>query len=115
MDKGGTIPTDGNIIEVALRIAADPSTSLDNRVTAIHAAGPDSLPLARKMAVDAAEPVYLRKAAIARIGLHGDAADFATLEKLRSENSRLAQAAEPALKAIRDRIDHPSVRQPIPF
>jgi hypothetical protein len=37
------------------------------------------------------------------------------LEKLRGENSRLAQAAEPALKAIRDRIDHPSAPEPIPF
>ena len=61
-------------------------------------------------------PITLNnEAAIAGIGVHGDAADLSALEKLRLENSRLAQAAEPALKAIRDRIDHPSAPAPIPF
>ena len=109
------VPVDGNALEVALSIAADPTSSVDNRVTAMHAAGAASLPLVRKMAMDANEPVFLRKAAIARIGVNGDAADLVPLEKLRGENSRLAQAAEPALQAIRDRIDHPLATQPIPF
>jgi len=110
-----SIPVDEKDLQVALDIAADPKRSPDNRVTAIHAAGPASLPLARRIAGDSSEPIFVRKAAVARIGFHGDATDFGLLEKLRGENSRLAQAAEPALRSVRDRLAHPSAPQLIPI
>lgn len=117
-DRSGmppSLPDQEDILQTALTIAADRGNTLDNRVTAIHAAGPAVLPLARKIAVDDSEPLFVRKAAIALIGMHGEASDFAILEQTRGENFRLAQAAEPALKAIRHRIEHPAPRLAIPF
>jgi len=102
-------------LQLALATAADTSRSVDIRVTAIHAAGSASLPLARKLAVDAAQPVMLRKASIARIGQHGDVQDLASLTALAGESTRLAQAAEPAQAAIRNRLDHPSAPKPVPY
>lgn len=113
--RSGQAPVDPQVIDLALDVAADAARSLDIRVTAIHAAGEDALLLARKLATDPTTPVLLRKAAIHRIGRHGDAGDFPELDKLRGESSRLAQAAGPALKAIRDRLANPEAPAPIPF
>ena len=55
----------------------------------------------------------LRKAAIAVIGRHGSSADLASLETIRSESARLAQAAEPAIARLRDRPDGRG--EPIPY
>lgn len=107
--------SDPALQQLALATAADTSRSVDIRVTAIHAAGPASLPLARALSTRPDEHVMLRKAAIARIGEHGTVEDFPSLEILRQENSRLAQAAEPALLAIRDRLAHPHKSQPVPY
>lgn len=97
------LPSSPAIQELALSIAADPARSLDVRVSALHASGPSSLELARKLALDTAAPMPLRKAAIARIGHHGSAQDLAALAELQKQNSRLAQAAEPAQLSIRNR------------
>jgi hypothetical protein len=112
--QGGTT-IDPSLQQLALATAADASRPVDVRVTAIHAAGPASLPLARTLATQAAEHVLLRKAAIALIGAHGTDEDFPSLETLRRESSRLAQAAEPALLAIRGRLANPDSPAPLPF
>lgn len=111
---GGTA-LDPSLQQLALATAADVSRPVDVRVTAIHAAGPASLALARALATQATEHVLLRKAAIALIGAHGSDEDFPSLETLRQENSRLAQAAAPALHAIRSRLAQPDSPAPIPF
>ena len=99
----------------AAAMAEDRSLATDVRITALHTAGPESLAPARRLAVDTSEPVLLRKAAIACIGRHGGEADFADLKKLSGESSRLAQAADPALTAIQQRLSHPHAPEPIPF
>lgn len=106
---------DLSIQQLALATAADPSRSVDIRVTAIHAAGSASLPLARTIASDSTQPVMLRKAAISRIGDHGDTQDISELTALRGESIRIAQAAEPAIKAIQFRLDHPNAPEPTPY
>jgi len=107
--------SDPSLQQLALATAADTARPVDIRVTAIHAAGSASLPLARTLATQSDEHVMLRKAAIARIGEHGTEADFPSLETLRRESSRLAQAAEPALLAIRHRLANPNAPAPLPF
>lgn len=106
---------DPTTLALALATAEDSSRPVDIRVSAIHAAGPASLPLARRLASDTVQPLMVRKSAIARIGHHGDARDLSALETLRSESSRLAQAAEPALQFIRDRQAHPNRPAPRPL
>ena len=100
---------------LALFTAADTTLSTDVRVTAIHAAGAASLPLARTIAANADEHTMLRKAAIALIGRHGTPEDLASLETLRSENTRIAQAAEPALERLRKRRDGLRGTNPLPY
>lgn len=106
---------DPQLIALALKIANDPSSEVDVRVAALHTAREQALPLARQLAPDISQPVQLRKAAIGSIGQHGEESDRANLETLRSENFRLAQAAEPALRAIEKRISNPHTSEPIPF
>ena len=106
---------DPQLITLALNIAKDQSCEVDVRVAALHSAREQSLPLARQLAPDIDQPVPLRKAAIGSIGMHGEASDCVNLETFRSENFRLAQAAEPALRAIEKRISHPHTAEPIPF
>lgn len=101
--------------DLALATAADASRPVDIRVTALHAAGSASLPLARTLATSAGEHVMLRKAAIARIGRHGTTEDLASLESLRTESSRLAQASGPALLNLRTRLQDPSASAPVPY
>ena len=108
-------PADPEVRARAAAMAEDKSLATDVRVTALHTAGPDSLAPARRLAVDTTQPVILRKAAIACIGRHGGEADFADLKKLSGESSRLSQAANPALTAIRQRISNPDAPAPIPF
>jgi hypothetical protein len=100
-DGGEGGEPDPSLRDLALATAADTSRAVDIRVTALHASGSASLPLARDLAARTEEHVMLRKAAIACIGKHGTDADFASLESLRAESARLAQAAEPALARLR--------------
>ncbi|HEX5791081.1 MAG TPA: hypothetical protein VFY13_07995 [Luteolibacter sp.] len=103
------------LIDLALKLAEEPTCEVDVRVTALHTAGAASLPLARRLAPDTKQPVQLRKAAIARIGQHGEAADCASLESLIAENFRIAQAAEPALRSLQQRSSNPQAPAPIRF
>lgn len=107
--------SDPSLQQLALATAADTARPVDIRVTALHAAGPASLALARTLATRTEEHVMLRKAAIARIGELGTEADFPSLETLLRENSRIAQATEPALLAIRSRIANPDKPRPLPY
>ncbi len=91
------------LIGLALELAADTQRTNDIRVTALHAVGKHSLDLARRIAPDTKQIVHVRKAAIATIGEHGNQEDLALLEQLKAENFRIAQAAEPALKALQAR------------
>lgn len=97
-------PLSADVAQLALATAADQKRSVDIRVTAIHAAGPAALTLARSVADNASEPVMLRKAAIARIGEDGGPEDLDQLTNLSGEGSRIAQAAQPAIDAIRGRM-----------
>lgn len=99
----------------ALDLATDPTLPMNVRVTALNAAGPDALTLARKLAVDSTQPVILRKSAIACIGIHGGPEDIADLEQLRVENFRLAQASNPAIRKLRDRLTTPNPPVLLPF
>ena len=97
-------PLSTDVAQLALATAADEKRSVDIRVTAIHAAGPAALTLARSVAKNAREPVMLRKAAIARIGEDGGPEDLDQLASLSREGSRIAQATQPAIDAIRGRM-----------
>ncbi|QTN31239.1 hypothetical protein HZ994_02465 [Akkermansiaceae bacterium] len=112
-DGGEDAEPTPEILRIALSTAADPSFPTDVRVTAIHAAGSASVPLARTIATDAGEHTMLRKAAIALIGRYGSPADLGFLETIRSESARLAQAAEPAIARLRERPDGRG--EPIPY
>lgn len=106
---------DPDVAIQAITLAADTSRALDARVTALHAAGPAGLALARELASDDTQPTLLRKASIALIGTHGSESDLAQLQKLSAESSRLAQAAEPATRTIRQRSATPHAPALIPF
>jgi len=106
-------PPSQELVELALVLAADIECAVDVRVTAIHAVGDRTLPLARTLASDTEQPVHVRKAAIACIGKYGTNEDTETLQQLASENFRIAQAAEPALKAIRHRETNGPAREAI--
>lgn len=112
---GPASPSDPAVLTQAVKIAADATRPVDVRVTALHAGGPEALELARELAVDATQPVILRKSAIACIGTYGSAEDFTQLEALGSENFRLAQASQPALRKIRDRLANPNPPALVPF
>ena len=103
------------VLELAVDTAADVSRPVDIRVSALHSAGPRILDTARAIAVNTAEPAILRKAAIARIGRHGGATDLPVLADLRTESTRLAQAADPAIEALRMRLRNPNAPAPIPY
>lgn len=100
---GPEIAPDSKLIELALKFAADSTYSVDVRVTALHATREQSLSLARTLASDTTQPTPLRKASISLMGQHGGVTDRPALETLRAENYRMAQAAEPALRAIAKR------------
>ena len=104
-------------VRQALGMAADPARPVDVRVTALHAAGGDAscLPAARSIAADASQPVILRKAAISLIGRHGGPEDIGLLGRCSSESGRLAQAGEPAARALRGRLAGPPAPAPAPF
>lgn len=106
---------DPDVIARAVEIAKDTSLPTDVRITALHAAEAHALEAARFLAADPSQPVLLRKAAIALIGQHGSENDLARLEIYATENSRIAQAANPARAAIRHRLTNPDAPQPIPF
>lgn len=100
---GSETESSEELIQLALKLAADPKRSDDIRVTALHSIGQQSLQLSRDLAVDTSQPIHVRKAAIAWIGKHGSEADTEVLQQLARENFRVAQAAGPALDAIRHR------------
>ena len=104
-----------DITDKAIQLAADATRAVDLRVSALHAAGPAALPLARDLSLDSTQPTLLRKASIALIGTHGGESDISPLQKLSAENSRLAQAADPATRTIRHRLSAPNAPAPIPF
>lgn len=106
---------DPQVIALTLKIAEDSSYAVDVRVSALHAAAQASLALARRLAPDTAQPIQLRKAAIANIGRYGNESDSAVLEKLTAENFRIAQAAEPALQTLRKHPSDPKVQEITPF
>lgn len=108
-------PPSREFVELALELAADPGCAVDVRVTAIHAVGNETLPLARALASDTEQPVHVRKAAIACIGKYGTNEDTAPLRQLAKENFRIAQAAEPALEAIRHRESGGATRDAVPL
>ncbi len=103
------------VLELAAHTAADRSRPVDIRVSAIHTAGSAALETARAIAGDISEPILLRKAAIARIGRHGSAEDLDSLEALRTESARLAQAAGPAIGKLQSRLRNPATPAPIPY
>jgi hypothetical protein len=102
-------------LKTALAAASDRARPADVRVTSLYAAGSASLPLARTVSGDTAEPTILRKAAISRLGAHGEASDLALLEKLRGESGRLDQAVLPALASLRSRLADPNAPHPVPY
>ena len=104
-----------DLIELALQITEDSHRPADVRVTALHAIGEHALELSRRLASDAQQVTHVRKAAIACIGQHGNQADVQTLQALSKENFRIAQAAKPALAAIRHRATKPAPRKLIEF
>lgn len=108
-------PADPAVLTQAVKIAADPERPVDVRVTALHAAGSQALPMARELALDATQPVILRKSAIACIGSHGGPEDFPNLGTLSNENFRIAQASQPAIRKIRDRLTNPDPPLLVPF
>ena len=112
---GPSSATSSATVELAAQIATDRSRPVDVRVCAIHSAGPASLDPSRIIASDASEPIQLRKAAIARIGRHGDQSDLPSLRSLRGESARLAQAADPALQSLTRRLDSPRDSAPMPY
>ena len=93
-------------LEVSRAMAADPARPVDVRVTALHAMGEDPavLEAARAIAANRAEPVILRKAALNLIGRHGAARDLEVLRECSRQSARLAQAGEPAARAVEDRL-----------
>jgi len=103
------------VLELAARTAADRQRPVDIRVSAIHTAGAAGLVAARAIATDPAEPMLLRKAAIACLGRDGNASDVPTLETLKDGHFRLAQAAEPALVRLRTRIKGESSPPLLPY
>jgi len=112
---GAASGTTREVLELAARTAADRRRPVDIRVSAIHTAGATGLVAARAIAADPAEPILLRKAAIACLGRDGNASDLTTLETLKDGHFRLAQAAEPALVRLKTRIEGESSPSLIPY
>jgi hypothetical protein len=112
---GAETPPDPQLVSLALKVAEDPACGVDVRVTALQTGGEQALPVARRLANDKTQPISLRKVAIGCIGQYGGDADKPQLESVQGENFRLAQAAEPALRAIARRSSNPPSSQPIPF
>ena len=102
-----------SVLETARAVAADAALPVDVRVTALHTAGEDAavLETARALAADAAQPAILRKSALYLIGRHGTAGDLPLLRRCSREGPRLAQAGDPAAKALQARLD--GVPQPV--
>ncbi len=113
--EGSETPASPELIELALKLAADSTSPVDIRVTAIHAVDEKALKTARILAADSTQPVLVRKASIACIGRYGNQADTPKLENLSAENFRIAQAAQPALRALRTRLSNGPKAAPVPF
>jgi hypothetical protein len=105
----GQIPA----IEMSRAIAADAGRPVDVRVSALHVVGqdPSVLDLARTLAKDRVQPVILRKAALNLIGRHGTLDDLPLLRVCSRESARLAQAGEPAVRVLQDRLA--GIAQPV--
>ncbi|MES2982263.1 MAG: hypothetical protein V4727_08115 [Verrucomicrobiota bacterium] len=113
--NGETATQDPDVIRLALATAADLTRPNDVRVSALFAAGKASLELARQLAADSAQPIHLRKTAVACLGDYGNESDLVILQKLSSESSRLAQAADPAHQNIRHRLTNPQTPKLISY
>lgn len=112
---GPDAPASEELIDLALKVAADAGLATEVRVTALHATGEHALELSRTIAPDTSQPIHMRKAAIGCIGQHGTEDDTQTLSQLAGENFRIAQAAVPAIEGIRHRATKPAPRQLIEF
>lgn len=99
----------------AAQIAAESGRPVDVRVTALQAAGAHAKETACAIAADTSQPILVRKAAIAIIGTHGGESDLALLQKLSSENARIAQAAAPAQSSISQRLTNNESPSLVPF
>jgi hypothetical protein len=94
--------------KMAVATMLDPRRAADVRSSAVHMAVDggflEALPAARQIATDPQEDVLLRKASIHLIGQLGVEADTELLTRCAKENLRLAQAADPALISLSDRL-----------
>jgi hypothetical protein len=94
---------------LVVEAAALTALNLPSRITALQICAErgfkDSLPNARKVAADSAQPISLRLSSIALIGMIGTAEDASLLERLRDEaHPRMIKAIAPALEKISRRI-----------
>lgn len=91
--------------EAALAVAADPTTDIRSRITAIQVAGrqgnPDALPLAVEIATATDQPIPFRMAAIATLGDLRAVGQWLLLSNLSTAaDPRLRTAARAALKKL---------------
>lgn len=99
-------PGEDTSTDISRAIVTDTTRPVDVRVTALHAIGDDPkvIDLARGIAPDPSQPVILRKAAVSLIGRHGEAKDLPVLRECGRESPRLAQAGDPAIRMLEDRL-----------
>jgi len=109
LQRAGKLPTGKQdtaaLNRTALRLMSDSNAATDVRISALHTLTDRRvtgiLPEVRRIAEDQKELIILRKAAIFAIGRLGNPVDDADrLKSLSKENTRLAQAATPALKHL---------------
>lgn len=115
-EKTGDLGEDSSA-DIARAMVKDTSRSVDIRVTALHAIGDDPkvIDLARDIAPDTSQPVILRKAAISLTGRYGDAKDLLILRECARENPRLAQAGEPAIRMLEQRLAGKAESKPVTY
>jgi len=105
--------------QMAAMTMADKSRPVDVRTSAVHMAVDggyiEALVAAREIAENSEESTTLRKACIHLIGQLGSAHDQDLLNRCAKENTRMAQAANPALEAILARVAGRAGPAPTPY